>query len=47
MRLAAKLTNWKIDIKSESQFRQILQEQQNQSEEENEKIENNENENKE
>ena len=46
-RLAAKLTNWKIDIKSESQFRQILQEQQNQSEEENEKIENNENENKE
>lgn len=33
-RLAAKLTNWKIDIKSESQFRAIL-EQQN-SEEENE-----------
>ena len=26
-RLAAKLTNWKIDIKSESQFRQILEEQ--------------------
>ena len=25
-RLAAKLTNWKIDIKSESQFRQMLQE---------------------
>ncbi len=25
-RLAAKLTNWKIDIKSESQFRQILEE---------------------
>ena len=24
-RLAAKLTNWKIDIKSESQFREILQ----------------------
>ena len=46
-RLAAKLTGRKIDIKSESQFRQILQEQQNQSEEENEKIENNENENKE
>ena len=23
--LAAKLTNWKIDIKSESQFREILQ----------------------
>ena len=31
-RLAAKLTNWKIDIKSESQYRQILQEQQNQTE---------------
>ena len=28
-RLAAKLTNWKIDIKSESQFRQILAEKQN------------------
>ncbi len=28
-RLAAKLTNWKIDIKSESQFRQILVEKQN------------------
>lgn len=28
-RLAAKLTNWKIDIKSESQFRQILAETQN------------------
>ena len=27
-RLAAKLTNWKIDIKSESQFRKILQEEQ-------------------
>ena len=27
-RLAAKLTNWKIDIKSESQFRKILEEQQ-------------------
>ena len=27
-RLAAKLTNWKIDIKSESQYRQLLQEQQ-------------------
>ena len=26
-RLAAKLTNWKIDIKSESQFRQMLEEQ--------------------
>ena len=40
-RLAAKLTNWKIDIKSESQFRQILQEQQNQAEN-NEETENNE-----
>ena len=27
-RLAAKLTNWKIDIKSETQFRQMLQEMQ-------------------
>ena len=25
-RLAAKLTNWKIDIKSESQFRSLLKE---------------------
>ena len=25
-RLAAKLTNWKIDIKSESQFREMIQE---------------------
>lgn len=33
-RLAAKLTNWKIDIKSESQFRQMLEEQQNASAEE-------------
>ena len=32
-RLAAKLTNWKIDIKSESQFRQILIEKQAESEE--------------
>lgn len=29
-RLAAKLTNWKIDIKSESQFRQMLEEANNQ-----------------
>ncbi len=29
-RLAAKLTNWKIDIKSETQFRQMLAETQNQ-----------------
>ena len=28
-RLAARLTNWKIDIKSESQFRQMLQEKAN------------------
>lgn len=38
-RLAAKLTNWKIDIKSESQFRKILEDAQNsennESEEEN------------
>ena len=27
-RLAAKLTNWKIDIKSESQFRKMLEESQ-------------------
>ena len=33
-RLAEKLTGWKIDIKSESQFREMLQKQQ----EENEKI---------
>lgn len=34
-RLAAKLTNWKIDIKSESQFREILaQKQQEENEEE-------------
>ena len=41
-RLAAKLTNLKIDIKSESQYRQILQEQQNQTE--TEEIEENESE---
>ncbi|MBR3254834.1 MAG: transcription termination/antitermination protein NusA [Clostridia bacterium] len=29
-RLAARLTNWKIDIKSESQFRQMLEDAQNQ-----------------
>ena len=34
-RLAAKLTNWKIDIKSESQFRKMLEENANKSEEEN------------
>ena len=31
-KLAAKLTNWKIDIKSESQFRKMLEEMQNQEE---------------
>ena len=31
-RLAARLTNWKIDIKSESQFRAILEEQNNEEE---------------
>ena len=38
-RLAAKLTNWKIDIKSESQFRQILAEAQNAEENEIEEVE--------
>ena len=32
-RLAARLTNWKIDIKSETQFKEMLQELQNQNEE--------------
>ena len=32
-RLAAKLTNWKIDIKSESQFREMIEEMQNEQEE--------------
>ena len=49
-RLAARLTNWKIDIKSESQFRQMLQEQANsenqeessEKEDSSEEIENNE-----
>ena len=31
-RLAAKLTNWKIDIKSESQFREMLAASQNEEE---------------
>ena len=31
-RLAAKLTNWKIDIKSETQFRKLLEERKNNSE---------------
>ena len=33
-RLAAKLTNWKIDIKSESQFREMLQQLQQKDKEE-------------
>ena len=33
VRLAARLTNWKIDIKSESQFRALLEEQNNEEEE--------------
>ena len=37
-RLAARLTNWKIDIKSESQFRQMLEEKANSENEE--KVEN-------
>ena len=49
-RLAAKLTNWKIDIKSESQFRQMLQEKANaenqeensENEDSSEEVENNE-----
>ena len=36
-RLAARLTNWKIDIKSESQFRELLNQTQEENEEENEK----------
>ena len=35
-RLAAKLTNWKIDIKSETQFRQMLEDAQNENTDENE-----------
>ena len=35
-RLAAKLTNWKIDIMSESQFREIMMQAQNEQEAENE-----------
>ena len=41
-RLAARLTNWKIDIKSESQFREMLanlQNEENQQEEVNEEVE--------
>ena len=39
-RLAAKLTNWKIDIKSESQFRQMLQEKADSENKENDENEN-------
>lgn len=45
-RLAAKLTNWKIDIKSESQFRELLEKQENEeievADEEEETVEGNE-----
>ena len=35
VRLAAKLTNWKIDIKSETQFREMLMNAQEEAQEEN------------
>lgn len=38
VRLAAKLTNWKIDIKSESQFREMLEKVQNANEKKDEQI---------
>ncbi len=38
VRLAAKLTNWKIDIKSETQFREMLAKAQEENEENNEEI---------
>lgn len=38
-RLAARLTNWKIDIKSETQFREMLINAQNEAQEEEEKVE--------
>ena len=41
-RLAAKLTNWKIDIKSESQFRQMLEEKANEEKANEENAEKNE-----
>ena len=41
-RLAAKLTNWKIDIKSETQFRELLANSQNQEEQAEQELENNE-----
>lgn len=43
-RLAARLTNWKIDIKSETQFREMIAKMQNEEENENtQEVENNEN----
>ena len=44
-RLAAKLTNWKIDIKSETQFREMLAKGQESSDAEESEIENSESEN--
>ena len=38
-RLAARLTDWKIDIKSETQFRKILMDRQENSEEQKEETE--------
>ena len=38
VRLAAKLTNWKIDIKSETQFREMLAKAQDENEENNEEL---------
>ena len=46
-RLAAKLTNWKIDIKSESQFRQMLEEKANEENAEKNELDENENESEE
>ena len=38
-RLAARLVKWKIDIKSESQFRELLEYNENRENEENQEIE--------
>ena len=46
-RLAAKLTNWKIDIKSESQFREMLAQKAQEQETEIEEAEQEETENEE
>jgi N utilization substance protein A len=46
-RLAAKLTNWKIDIKSESQFRQMLEEKANEEQAEKSELDETENESEE